>query len=183
MNTINEIWKPVKDYPNYQISNLGRVKSLNYNRSGEEKILKSCTNDYGYYQVSLSRNGKNKTCKIHRLVAEAFIPNPNNLPQVNHKDEDKNNNTPNNLEWCTAKYNSNYGKRITRMKDKLKRVILQFTKDGKLIKKWDSIIDVQNELGIKQSNICKCLNGKINSIGGYKWKYYDDVMYVTDKIV
>lgn len=183
MNTINEIWKPVKDYPNYQISNLGRVKSLNYKRSGEEKILKSCTDDNGYYQVSLSRNGKNKTCKIHRLVAEAFIPNPNNLPQVNHKDEDKNNNIPNNLEWCTAKYNSNYGTRITRMKDKLKRVILQFTKDGKLIKKWDSIIDVQNELGIKQSNICKCLKGKINSIGGYQWKYYDDVMYITDKIV
>ena len=115
-----EIFKDIKGYEGlYQVSNYGRVKSLyriqimptGGKRIIEERILKTIKNKKGYIGVHLSKNNKDKTVYIHRLVAQAFIPNPNNYPQVNHKDEDKTNNHVDNLEWCTAKYNSNYGHR------------------------------------------------------------------------
>ena len=92
----------------YQISNLGRVKSLNYNRTGKEQIIKSHKRKDGYVQVCLCRNKKITTYKLHRLVAETFLENPNNLPCVNHKDENKENNQISNLEWCDKVYNINY---------------------------------------------------------------------------
>lgn len=107
-----EEWKPIVCYEEkYQISNYGQVKSLNYRGSGKDKILKLQKDTYGYSKVILYKNGKAKTRMVHRLVAEAFIPNPNNLPQINHKDEDKSNNCVDNLEWCSAKYNNSYGSR------------------------------------------------------------------------
>lgn len=106
----NEIWLPIEGYGGlYQVSNYGRVKSLDYNRTKQEKILRQGKNKYGYLMVVLYKEGKGKTIKIHRLVAQAFIPNPNNYPCVNHKDECKTNNCVDNLEWCTQKYNIKYG--------------------------------------------------------------------------
>lgn len=105
-----EIWKPVDGFEDlYEVSNLGRVKSLNYHLTGKERIIKPFKNKKGYLRVNLFRNGKQKKFLVHRLVATAFIPNPNNLPQVNHRDEVKTNNFVENLEFCDAKYNANYG--------------------------------------------------------------------------
>lgn len=117
---MNEIWKDVKGYEGlYQVSNLGRVKSLDrIDRKGrlrKGRILKPSSNGRGYLNVCLTVDNIPHTIKVHRLVAEAFISNPDNLPQVNHKDEIKTNNHADNLEWCTAEYNSNYGSRNVRM--------------------------------------------------------------------
>ena len=107
---MKEEWRYIKEYEGlYQVSSLGRVKSLNYRNSNKEKILKLNLNKSGYLHICLSKNGKVKAFNVHRLVAQAFIPNPNNYPIINHKDEDKSNNCVNNLEWCTYGYNSNYG--------------------------------------------------------------------------
>lgn len=115
-NTNEEVWKDIKGYEGlYMVSSFGNVKSLNYRRSGIAKNLKLKNTTNGYKAVILAKEGKHKDRMVHRLVAEAFIPNPKNLPQVNHKDEDKHNNRVENLEWCTAKYNSNYGTGKERM--------------------------------------------------------------------
>ena len=116
-----EIWKDIKGYKGfYMISSYGRIKSLkridNNNHFIRERILKQGDNN-GYKHVSLSKNGKTKIFKVHRLVAEAFIPNPNNLPQVNHKDENHSNNCVSNLEYCDALYNDNYGTRNKRISE------------------------------------------------------------------
>ena len=104
-----EEWKPIKDYEGlYEVSNLGRVKSLNYKRTGKEKILKNIECRNGYLAVSLTKLGKQKVFYIHKLVAEAFIPNPDNLPQVNHIDGNKKNNKVSNLEWCDNAYNQKH---------------------------------------------------------------------------
>ena len=116
-----EEWRDIKGYEGkYQVSNLGRVKSLNYHRENREEILSNVPDKYGYLIVSLCKNGKELAFKIHRLVALHFIENPNNYPQINHKDENKQNNRADNLEWCTAKYNNNYGTRTQRQSEKLK---------------------------------------------------------------
>lgn len=119
-----EIWKDIKNYEGlYKISNLGRVKSLpkyagrSYRK---EKILKTYLDKNGYVKVILCKNNKTRFLSIHRLLAEAFIPNPNDYPQINHKDENKQNNSLNNLEWCTCKYNINYGTRTKRDVEKRK---------------------------------------------------------------
>ena len=114
-----EIWKDIEGYEGlYQVSNKGRIKSLNRidsrGRKVNEKILSSKPNNKGYLRVHLYKNGKRKPFSVHRLVAIAFIPNPNNLLEVNHKDENKENNTVDNLEWCNRKYNTNYGSRNER---------------------------------------------------------------------
>lgn len=116
----SEIWKDIKGYEGlYQVSNYGRVKSLKGTGNGIRKkddiIILSFRNSNGYNRVHLMKNGKEQNIYVHRLVAEAFIPNPNNYPIVNHKDEDKSNNNVNNLEWCTHKYNVNYGTATERM--------------------------------------------------------------------
>lgn len=116
-----EIWKPVVGYEGlYEVSSYGRVRSLDrydrMNRFCEGRILKLCANRLGYLKAGLCSNDKKKQYLVHRLVAEAFIPNPNNLPIINHKDENPSNNNVDNLEWCTAKYNSNYGTRNDRIR-------------------------------------------------------------------
>ena len=114
---MNEEWRDIEGYEGrYQISDRGRVKALPHRQPGaysNKEIIRKQTHDtYGYPIVSLSKNGKTKTFTVHRLVAKAFIPNPDNLKEVNHKDEDKDNNSANNLEWCTTKYNLTYGHRL-----------------------------------------------------------------------
>lgn len=144
-----EIWKDIPDYPKYQVSNMGNVRSLDYMHTGEIKNL--CFDIVNGYSIVLLYNDEGrKSKKVHRLVAEAFIPNPLNLPQVNHKNEIKDDNRPVNLEWCDAKYNNNYGTSRERMSEKLRgknrpdvaerfsQKVLQFTLDGKLVKEWQS---------------------------------------------
>lgn len=118
---MQEVWKDIDGYEGkYQVSNLGRVKSLNYNRTGEEKLLKPLENKCGYVRVVLYKDRRAKNYLIHRLVAETFIPNPNNYPIINHKDENKQNNKVKNLEWCTYEYNNTYGSTIERAVEKRK---------------------------------------------------------------
>ncbi len=165
----DEEWKDIKDYEGlYQVSNLGRVKSLHY---GKEKILKNNKNNKGYLYLFLNRNGKRKHFYIHRLVAQTFIKNPNNFNCINHKDENPLNNNSNNLEWCSHLYNMNYGTCIER-RSKAKMVgIIQYNKSNKEIKKWRSLIEVQNKLKIHASSIIKCCKGQLKTAGGYIWKY------------
>lgn len=118
-----EIWKPVVGYEGlYEVSSLGRVRSLDRYDSNNHflkgRILRLCVDTKGYLKVGLSSNGKVKTYMVHRMVVEAFIPNPDNLPEVNHIDEDKKNNRVDNLEMCDRKYNMNYGSRMDKVRDK-----------------------------------------------------------------
>lgn len=127
-NLPNEVWKDIKGFEGYQISNRGRVKSLNYRHTRKERILQQRLNRYGYCQARLYKNGKHYTFVVHRLVAIAFIANPNEKPQVNHLDECKINNCAENLEWATAKENLNYGTRNERASKSLKGL----KRDGKV---------------------------------------------------
>ena len=183
---MEEIWKDIEGYEGlYQVSNLGRVRSLTRNRRGRNnapnpiqgRILKQHT-CFGYCYISLCKNRKYKGFRVHRLVAHAFIPNPDNLPQVNHKDENKTNNCVDNLEWCTQEYNQNYGtinirKSQKQLNDKNKsKVVLQYTLDGTFIKEWKSTMDVQRNLGFAHTHISECCRGKqANYAHGYIWKY------------
>ena len=164
-----EIWKPVIGYEGlYKISNMGRVKSIKFNK---EKILFLQKDKYGYLRVGLRKMGKLKNYFVHRLVAEAFIPNPNNLPIVNHKDENKQNNCVENLEWCTVKYNNSYGSAIFKRKEKLKKTIVQYTLTNTPIKEWRSAKDIEMELGLSHQLIGRCCLNKCKSAYGYIWKY------------
>lgn len=171
-----EIFKEIEGYSGlYAVSNYGRVKSLGNGNSNnsKERILKPAKNSDGYLVVGLYKEGKCKFYKIHRLVAQAFIPNPNNYPQVNHKDEDKTNNKVENLEWCTHFYNINYGTRNQKVAERhinnpkqSKQVLCLET--GKI---YPSTHQVERELGFYQQDISKCCNGKLKTCGGYTWKY------------
>ena len=180
---VNEIWRDIKDYPNYMVSNLGRVKSLCNNKTSKEKIIKPNKINSGYLRVALYKNGNIKKYLIHRLVAEAFIDNPNKLPCIDHINANKTDNRICNLQWCSHKENMNNPLTIDKMsknahlKNKfgaehpLSKPIIQFTKNGEFIRKWDSAWDVLRELGINQGNICSCCKGKLKSAGGFKWQY------------
>lgn len=161
-----EIFKDIAGYKGlYQVSNWGTVKSLGNGNSNnsKEKILKPTKDKKGYLTVDLYKDGKRKIYKVHRLVAQAFIENPNNLPQVNHKDENKKNNAASNLEWCDAKYNINYGTR----NEKISKQVLCL-ETGKI---YPSTREVQKQLGFAHSNISKCCNGKLKQAYGYTWCY------------
>lgn len=176
-----EIWKDINGYENlYQVSNLGRVKSLNRvvncahngKRITRGKIMAPLKREQcGYLLVNLCKNGKPKTYYIHRLVAQAFIPNPVNLPQVNHKDENKGNNCVDNLEWCSAKYNINYGTGHQRAIEPQKKAVIAFNDEHKLGTYFSSITDAAICLNLKTANICKCLKEKAYTTGGYRWDY------------
>lgn len=163
-----EIWKPIIGYEGlYEVSNFGRIKSIKTN-----KIMKYSKNKKGYCRISLySKNAKRKkkTYFVHRLVAEVFLLNAEKLPFINHKDENKENNNVNNLEWCDAKYNNNYGtKNIRTIRNKK---IQQLDKNNNIIKNWNSIKEASETLNIKSSNIVACLKGRQKTSGGFCWKY------------
>lgn len=177
--------KIIEGYPLYTIDENGNVFSLRKNR-----YLKPIYHKNGYAFIDLFLDGKtHKIVSIHRLVAKAFIPNPYNLPQVNHKDENRSNNHVSNLEWCTAKYNQNYGtckqRRMahTNYADPKRKLIMsingkknsipvdQFTKDGKWVARHNSTMDVQRNLGYHNSHISGCARGKVKSAYGYVWRY------------
>ena len=166
-----EIWCPIKGYESiYEVSDQGRVKSIGY---GKERVLKPGRNGGGYLQVYLCKNGEQKKCLVHRLVAQTFITNPQNLPEVNHKDENKTNNSVQNLEWCSSKYNANFGTRTQRQAEKLSKPILQYTKSGVFVGEWKSTRDVERNLGFNHVNISSCCTGKLKSAYNFIWKYKD----------
>ena len=163
-----ETWKAISGYEGlYQVSNLGRVKSLGNNKTRKDKILKPVNNNHGYLHVRLCKDGNMKHTLVHRLVAEAFIPNPNNLATVNHKDEVKTNNVASNLEWMSREDNVAYSQpHLT------KRSVHMFDKStGELLATFPSTHEAERVTGIYHSNISKCCNGKFKSAGGYIWRY------------
>ena len=171
-----ETWKSIAGFEGlYEVSNQGRVKSLKY---GKERILKPRKNACGYLHVGLHKDGHEKTVKIHRLVAEAFIPNPNNLETVNHKDEVKTNNVADNLEWMSQKDNNNYGSRTIRAAKAninhpsfSKKVQMFDKKTGELLATFPSTMEAERVTGIDHSHIPTCCKGKYKSAGGYIWRY------------
>ena len=167
------IWKDIKGYEGrYQISNLGEVKSVprlvankNGYRKVKERILRKKIDTRGYFVVNLCRNGLHKMYTIHRLVAETFMPNPNQLPQVNHKDENKLNNRLDNLEWCTAKYNTNYGHATTRRS----LSVCQYDLNGCKVGWFYGIREAERITGINNRSIRQVLKGERKTAGGYYW--------------
>lgn len=167
----NEIWKDIEGYEGlYQISSLGRVKSLGNDKTKKEKILKQDKNKNGYFKVNLWKNNKTKTCQVHRLVAHAFIENPNKLPIINHKDENPSNNMASNLEWCTQKYNVNYGTCKIKIADSLSKQVYQYSLDLKLIKIWQSTMECGRN-GYNQKRVSDCCLSKRKTHKGFLWSY------------
>lgn len=162
---MKEEWRDIVDYEGlYQVSNLGRVRSLITN-----KILKQQKDKNGYLFVGIRKNGKRKFKKIHRLVAEAFLDNPNNLPEVNHKDENKTNNVVSNLEYCDHKYNTNYGTRNIRSKISQSKTVVAY-KNGVEVLRFSSTAEAQRN-GYNSGNISCCCRGIYKQYKGFKWKY------------
>ena len=177
---MEEVWKKVENYPNYYVSNLGRVKSLFH---GKERLLSPREEWNGRLFVNLYKNGIMKSIKIHRLVASAFIPNPNNLPQVNHKDENPKNNVVTNLEKCTAQYNLTYNNLQKRQHLLQKRKIGAFNDEMELIHYFPSCTDAANyivSLGLSKNfrasvgNIAYAAKTSKNKKNyGYYWRYLE----------
>jgi len=189
---VNEEWKPMPGFEGYYlISNRGNVWSVR-----TSKLLKIKTTNAGYARVTPCVNGYRKECAVHRLVALAFIPNPENKPTVNHKNENKLDNRVENLEWATNAEQNVYGTRIERVrastdyknrgidyaavaakhdysqinKNQMKS-ILQFTKGGIFIAQYAGLALAARTLNINQGHLCECLQGRRKSCGGYQWKY------------
>lgn len=177
-----EQWKTIKGYEGYyQVSNLGRVRSVdrivrskgNSMQQRKGRILRPNQDRYGYLKIVLQKNGQKKTKMVHRLVANAFILNPHNYSQINHKDENKTNNKTENLEWCTAKYNLNYGTRTKRTAAKRSKPILQMTPDGQLIEYWPSA-RVAGQYGFSSSDIAAVCRGRLHIYKGCLWVYANE---------
>ena len=182
---MKEEWRDIKGYEDlYQVSNLGRVKSLKDNKGNyREKILSNSTTTQGYLFVHLYKNGKVKLFTVHRLVAMHFIENSNNYKEVNHKDEDKFNNRVDNLEWCTRKYNQNYGTRTQRASEKMKGSKNPRSRKVQCIttgKVFNYIKEAAEYYNIDKHSISDCCKGKYKSAGKHPdtgeklvWKYLD----------
>lgn len=181
---MDEIWKPIPDYESlYEVSNLGNVKSLNYNHTGKPKQLSKKKHSSGYMTVTLCKGSTHKNMSIHRLVANAFVENENNLPCVNHIDGDKSNNASFNLEWVSYSQNTNHAigiglrkdsnmRGVTGSSNKNSKPVDQFSKDGTFIKTWDCISDAARFYGCKPCTIVNCYSGRIKSCKGFIWKIH-----------
>lgn len=182
-----EIWKDIKDYEGlFQVSNWGRVKSLGNGKTHKtSRIRKFYKSNRGYLRVNLSKNGETKKYSVHRLVAEAFLENPENKPHINHKIEGDEGKTINmvffnedgsvdeertTIEWVTVKENCNYGTHNERIAKALSKPILQLTLDGHLIREWDSMSECGRN-GFFHSAISLCCRGKQKTHKGFRWEY------------
>lgn len=182
-----EEWRPVVGHEGlYEVSNYGRVKSLPrtvIRRNGSPLpvsggIIRPYINTHGYYHYNLYRNKKTRKVGAHRLVAEAFLPNPKKYGYINHKDENPLNNFVDNLEWCTQSYNINYGTCIERMKATKRRTIIcrsveQYTRDGLFVKEHRCARDAAKEVGVSDDAIMYCCNTNSQKTlpGGFQWKF------------
>lgn len=161
-----EEFKTIEEFPNYAVSNLGRVKNLSTGR-----ILKQSIDRYGYKFLALSNNGISRTRRVHTLVATAFLPKDSSKYQVNHKDENPLNNVVDNLEWCDDKYNSNYGTRSVRSGIKRRKGIEQLSLGGELLREFSTLKEAAQHVNGTFSTIAHCCQGKYNQAYGYKWRY------------
>lgn len=183
---MNEIWKniTVEGFENYQVSNCGNVRSSlirtkwgGWTTRKNPILLHQERTKEGYYRVALYNNKCGKKFAVHRLVAMAFIPNPENLPEINHIDENPSNNMVNNLEWCSRKYNANFGTLPKRESEwgmnnpKKSKPVIQLSVEGKLINEFPSINEAVRQTGISERGIGRCCMGKAQTSGGYKWIY------------
>lgn len=165
---MTEVWKDISGYEGlYQVSNLGRVKRSFKN--GKENMLIGKRDKDGYTEVILSKNQRKKYYRLHRLVADAFVPNLERKLQINHKDRNKQNNSADNLEWVTGSENVSHtfatGRKIYR------RPVIQYTRDMNVVSFWDSIREAGRVLKISEHNINSCCNGKLPTAGGFIWRY------------
>lgn len=172
-----EIWKNLANYENYEVSDKGNVRS-----KVNKRILKPSDNGLGYLRVHLYKHNKGKLCYVHRLVAEAFLDNPNNLPEVNHINEDKTDNRVENLEYCNRRYNVNFGTRsksasksmkgVHINRNDLSKTVYQIDKDSdEIINVFPSTAEVERQLGYDAGCISKCCIGIQKTSYGYKWEY------------
>ena len=181
---MEEEWLPVKGYEGlYEVSNMGRVRSLKNTRHvirKEPLIKKQFVGSWGYPMVALCKDGISKPSLVHRLVAEAFVPNPDNLPFINHKDENRQNSVSTNLEFCTQAYNNNYGTARQRGIETAKKngsyntkKLYQYDKIGNLIGVFDSVASASKSLNINASTLSNCANGKrhCRSAHGYVFRF------------
>ena len=190
---MQEEWRDIEGYERlYQVSSLGRVKSVErqntYKNNGKvktfhkkERILSLVNGRYNYKLVTLAKKGKRTMYRVHRLVAEAFIPNPDNKPQVNHIDEDKSNNRADNLNWMTAMENMHWGSCLEKTHSKknykaeaAKRMVPVIAVKNSKEQFFDSIKSASEELGLYRSAISQCLSGKQHETGGYSFRYAVD---------
>lgn len=182
-----EIWKEIANFEGiYEVSSCGQVRRIHKDSRVQKYKILIPTILRGYRKVTLFKNGVGHKFQVHRLVATAFIPNPNNLPQVNHKDEDPSNNNVENLEWCTASYNVNYGTCIERQVSKRSKKVIQYDLEGNFIAEYPSTNSASRELNIQQSSIVNCCNGgywrdkhtkfvKCNKTHNFIFKYKDEI--------
>ena len=172
----------------YKVSNLGRILSLNYRRTGRAEVMTPVERKDGYLRVKLSKNGEDKWCYVHRLVAQTFLPNPENKPCINHKIEGKKGKKINmvifntdgsidkeksTIEWCTYEENNNYATRTERTAKTMSKPVLQLSLTGELIREWESTAECGRN-GFDQSSVTKCCNGKLPHYKGFRWMYADD---------
>ena len=187
-------------WENYQVSNLGRILSLDYRNTGKPELMTPNKNKSGYLKVDLSKNGETKTCLVHRLIAETFLENPENKPCINHKIEGDEGKTMNmvffnedgsvneertTIEWVTYEENNNYGthneragKAISKVKKgipniKLSKKVLQLSLTGELIREWESTRECERN-GFDHSAVCRCCNGKQKTYKGFRFMYAED---------
>ena len=176
----SRVWRDIEGYENlYQVSNDGFVRT---SHDGFWKVLSAGETKYGYYNVLLHKDGKRKNARVHRLVAKAFIPNPENLPYINHKDENKKNNCVDNLEWCTAKYNSNYGTCKERVRDSNSKAIMKYDLEGNFICEYKSMSEAERVEGVNHATISMCCSGKVSYQCGYIWIYKVDEDTLQERV-
>ena len=189
-----EIWKTAvydgEPYEGFEVSNLGRVKNLNYRNTGKERLVKTSEDKNGYFQVNLRKNGEYKTCKVHRLVAQTFLPNPENKPCINHKIQGKEGKKINiiifnedgtidkertTIEWVTYKENNDYGTHNERVakantNGKLSKPVLQLSLSGDLIREWPSIHECGRN-GFSYQHVAACCRGERKTHKGFRFMY------------
>lgn len=189
----NEIWKEIPFLKDYEVSNLGRILKHNYAYTKETKIVKLSTYKFGYKYFTAN----NKKYTVHRLVAQAFIPNPNDYPIINHVDNNPSNNRVENLEWCTYKHNMEHCLKCGRFEEAKKKIsrankgknnpgtiknlaeinskkVMQYDLNGIFVKEWSKIKDAEKELGILATSITKNCKHKCKMAGGFIWRYKGD---------